>query len=723
MATSTFSLGLSARAPILLNQFVKQPTYDDVIVVVLLLLGGLFYISHGRLWDKPDPYYYKWFERPQSSDLGLINTSANTRNIAEKLKESNKDVVVFWGSQSGTAEGFAHRLARDLMHRLRLETLAADLSDFDPHTVANIQQSQIAIFLLSTYGEGDPSDNATAFVNWLRSNPEVTLHNLRFAAFGCGNSNYKYYNAVIDQVTHSLESMGANKLLETGKADDAKGTTEEDFVDWKDTLVTAFSSQLGFSSEPQLEYIPSVRVVEDDSTDVSGIHLGEPSLSSMGKINTSSGPISSIVQLPITGVRDLVKIPTNAPSCLHMEFDLSRQPMIKYKTGDHMAIFPVNPDAEVSMLLRLLKLEARENVPIMITPIDPDDSSLRIPSPTTPRALFQHYLEVCGPVSREVVRDLAQWASTERARSFLLGIVADKATYADFVARHHLTLGRLLQHTLSVDCNADWSGLPLSFIVDNLRPMTPRYYSISSSSVTSPRRVSVTVAVESSPLPLDTQTTIPGLARSYLSSFLTFSPQPALGIPKSSPSPSIYAFIRRSAFKLPASQRTPLILIAAGTGIAPFRAFVQERARLAAATRSSSHSPAEKRNSSAGPILLFFGCRHPERNLLYQDEFFDLENDVLKGKLTIIHAFSRLEGQKKMYVQDRVEEKMEEVSRLLLEEDASLYVCGSAAMARDVSSTICQGVKLRKGFEGEDEVKKWREERKRAKKWQEDVWG
>ena len=78
-------------------------------------------------------------------------------------RQQNKDVLIFFGSQSGTAEGLAHRLVRDCHRRFGLSAIAADLQEYDPDSIAAIPQSKLAIFIISTYGEGDPSDNATQF--------------------------------------------------------------------------------------------------------------------------------------------------------------------------------------------------------------------------------------------------------------------------------------------------------------------------------------------------------------------------------------------------------------------------------------------------------------------------------------------------------------------------------------------------------------------------------
>jgi NADPH-ferrihemoprotein reductase len=169
----------------------------------------------------------------------------------------------------------------------------------------------------------------------------------------------------------------------------------------------------------------------------------------------------------------------------------------------------------------------------------------------------------------------------------------------------------------------------------------------------------------------------------------------------------LYAQIRRSKFKLPARPTTPIIMIAAGTGIAPFRGFIAERTRFASIGRS------------VGEMLWFFGCRRPEKDLIYREEFEGVKTK-LEGKcnFSIVAAFSRVEG---MYVQDMVRQQAESVLRLP-EGGANLYVCGRARMAREVGKVLCEAMGSGMRW-SKEEAGEWSEGLKRRGIWQEDVWG
>ena len=677
--------------------------YDDVAVLALLALGGASYLTRGSLWDKPDPYRYKWFERPQESALNGRHLQKETRNIAQKLEETQRDLVIFWGSQSGTAEGFANRLARDFHRRFRLDALVADLSDYDHNTLALIPDSKFAIFIVSTYGEGDPSDNSADFLAWLRDASRTTLRQLRYMAFGLGNSNYKYYNKVVDDVVTALDSFGASLMLPVGKANDANGTTEEDFFAWKEHVFSLFRESFGMV-ERDPEYEPCIRVVEDESMTAIDLHLGDPVQQRNAK--KSAAASSAIGALPIKETRQLFSKSSASRSCVHLELDLSQTTKIKYKTGDHLAVWPMNPNEEVARLLRVLDLEQRKDTPISILSLDEANTKINVPTPTNALALFQHYLEICAPVSRETVASLAQFAPNEEIKLMLVELGQNKDAYSAYLLSNHVTLGRLLEST-----NASWSSLPLSFVIESLPPMTPRYYSISSSSIVSPRTASLTAVVSSAPLPANPTHCIPGLATNYLSALMPSSiSNSGYTYPFLESGTKLHAHIRKSTFKLPASAATPIVMVAAGTGLAPFRGFLQERARLRSMDRE------------VGPMLLFFGCRDPEEDFLYKSEIEEMQQGVLKDQLSVVTAFSRVPGQPKAYVQDRVEEHASRLCDLVLDEGAVFYICGSANMARDVTKRSGECIKARKGWEDE-QLKAWSERQKKTHRWQEDVWG
>ncbi|KAL6239205.1 hypothetical protein BDW75DRAFT_251218 [Aspergillus navahoensis] len=699
-----------------------QPNTTDYIALTFLSLAACAFLTRGILWDQPDPYRHLLYERPQlkHGNGTAANNNQQTRSIARRLEETNSPIVVFWGSQSGTAESFAHRLAREITLRFGQNTLTADLSDYDPASIAEIPSSKLAIFILSTYGEGDPADNTVEFWDWLNSNDrnaekkQKQFSRLRYFAFGLGNSNYKSYNRVIDRVVEVLDEHGANALLPVSRANDATGSTQEDFISWKETLFAFFRESLGFT-QSELVYQPTISIKTDNTIEPSALHRGEP--------RHSPNPVA----IPISGIRQLFK-PTSDRHCLHIDLDISTTPDVVYKTGDHLAVWPSNPDEEVNLLLHMLGRSHEAGMPISLAPIegaDVEDVAKKVPSPTTLLAFLRHYLEITAQLPRDILATLAPFAPTNEAKSFLTELANNKEAYAEFTRRNHTTLARVLAAS-STD-KQQWTSLPLTYILETLPPLQPRYYSISSSSVVSPRKISLTVLVLSTPLPDNPSISIPGLASTYLLS-LTDSPQTQPNkntilptytntlLPLTSGSSSdgrrkILAHLRRSPFKLPRLQTTPLILVAAGTGLAPFRAFIAERRQLL------------KIGREVGDMLLFFGCRSPEEDYIYKDELSEMD-DAFGGKLRIVTAFSRYGPQsERAYVQDRMLEYKNEVREMLVGQRGNLYICGRAGMAREVERRVTGFLAGTEEGWSERDAEEWVRGVKRRNKWQEDVWG
>ncbi|KAF5657788.1 nadph-ferrihemo reductase [Fusarium heterosporum] len=687
-------------------------TVSDIAALSAVGVASAAYLLRGIVWDKPDPYHHLMFERMGAQE-GVAGPQA-TRDIAKKLEETGKDVVIFWGSQSGTAEMFANRLSKECHVRFGLQTHCADLCDYDPESIANLPQSKLAIFIISTYGEGDPSDNTAQFWEWLHKTRDIKLPNLRYMAFGLGNTNYRYYNRVIDVVADFLDKAGAERLMPVGKADDAQGGSEEDFLSWKDDLYTHFQEKLGYE-ERDIPYEPSINLVEDESLEIIDLNLGEP-------VQNRSGPAkivklySPIRPLTIQSSRELYKSPGR--NCLHMELDISDQPDLRYRTGDHLAVYPINPDYEIQLLLQALGLQNRAEKPLLVRAVE-EGAAIKIPSPTSTLALFRHYLEVSAPVSREIVAQLARFAPSTEVAETLTALGKSKEAYATYVAKNHVTMGRLLS---LVAPGVVWDKLPLSYIVETLPNLQPRYYSISSSSTVSARKLAITVGVDNSPLQQEPSKSIRGITTNYLNAISNSlngsttqsetSPD-ALQYALNGPGDAlkdhkVFACLRRSNFKLPTMSSTPVIMVAAGTGLAPFRGFVLERARLKVVGKP------------IGKMILFFGCRSPDQDYLYKEELAEIAKE-LEGSLEIVTAFSRADGQPKKYVQDKVEERKEEVCRLL-QDGASIYFCGRASMARECGNVVEDSMKTMNKWT-DAEARSWAEGSKKGNKWLEDVWG
>ena len=226
--------------------------------------------------------------------------------------------------------------------------------------------------------------------------------------------------------------------------------------------------------------------------------------------------------------------------------------------------------------------------------------------------------------------------------------------------------------------------LPLETILGCLRPLQPRYYSISSAPSADGARCSATVAV--------VEYSMLGLPRTGVCS--TYLAQ------RASIGSRVPVFVSRNAhFRLPASPAVPIIMIGPGTGIAPFRAFLQERAH------------------ATGQNVLYFGCRRRESDFLYADELQAMERSKT---LTLRVAFSR-EHAHKVYVQDLLLQDGSTVWRLL-QDGAHVYVCGDASrMAGDVHNALL-AILAKEADMDEAQARGYMNELEAAHRYQRDVW-
>jgi len=373
------------------------------------------------------------------------------------------------------------------------------------------------------------------------------------------------------------------------------------------------------------------------------------------------------------------------------------------------------------LFLDMFSLTSKKNHIIDIAPKDANDK-VPIPQRTTYEMAFRHYLDICTIITRQTIRKLSDFTTSDVLHTELLELANDKARFATTVTRRQVTISQLLarlagNHSASVAINA-----PFSLILELIPKLKPRHYSISSSALRSRKIISITAVVVLKQDPVS-EISFCGVSTGYLSALkiaqeASSSPSThnlhSTRLAKSSVStaPRSLIHVRRSKFRPPFDPSTPIIMIGPGTGIAPFRAFVQERATQHAQGRS------------IGRTLLFYGCRNSSEDFLYKDEWRDLieHSKVGEGVFDMHTAFSREPGRPRQYVQDLLGEsqRANEIRWLVHEQGARVYVCGNAArMAKDVARVV--GGVLVDSYRDESGPEMIAQLKKEGR-WCEDVW-
>jgi len=590
----------------------------DIVVLSVILLGTIAYFTKGKLWGVTKDPYANSFANANGVKAG------KTRNIVEKLEESGKNCIIFYGSQTGTAEDYASRLAKEGKSRFGLETMVADLEDYDFDNLDAVPSDKVVMFVLATYGEGEPTDNAVDFYEFITGEDvsfsgdnDPPLGNLNYVAFGLGNNTYEHYNSMVRNVNKALEKLGAHRIGDAGEGDDGAGTMEEDFLAWKDPMWAALALKMGLE-EREAVYEPVFSVVEREglTKDSPEVYLGEPN--KMHLEGTAKGPFNAHNPYiaPIAESYELFSVKDR--NCLHMEVDISGS-NLSYQTGDHIAVWPTNPGQEVDRFMDILGLMDKRDTVISVKPLEPT-AKVPFPTPTTYDAIVRYHLEICSPVSRQFVATLSAFAPDEESKAEMTKLGGDKEYFHEKVSVHHLNIAAVLK---KVSKGKKWTNVPFSVLIESVTKLQPRYYSISSSSLVQPKKISITAVVEVQDLP-GREEPFRGVATNYLLALK----QKQNGDPNPTPFGATYEImgprnkydgihvpvhVRHSNFKLPSDPSKPVILIGPGTGVAPFRAFVQERAEQA------------KNGENVGKTILFFGCRRRSEDFLYEKEW-DVSN-------------------------------------------------------------------------------------------------
>lgn len=588
----------------------------DILVLVVLLVGSIAYFTKGTYWAvQKDPY------ATSAAAAGAAKSGA-TRNIVQKMEESGKNCVVFYGSQTGTAEDYASRLAKEGSSRFGLKTMTADLEEYDYDSLDAFPEDHVAFFVLATYGEGEPTDNAVAFYEFINeegstfskgsSASEQPLENLKYVAFGLGNNTYEHYNSMVRRSDEALTKLGAKRISAAGEGDDGAGTMEEDFLAWKDPMWVELQKSMGLEErEATYEAVYDVQERPDISADADTVYLGEPNKSHLE--GASKGPYhaGNPYIAPIAESRELFNDKTR--NCLHCEIDVSGS-NLSYQTGDHIAIWPTNAGREVDRLMNILGLGEKRSMVINVKGMDAT-AKIPFPSPTTYDTVARYHLEICAPVSRQFVATLANFSPTPEIQKKMTAIGGEKELFSREVASQNLNIAQFLEQ---VSGGKPWPNVPFSAIIEGVNKLQPRYYSISSSSLVQKNKISITAVVESVEKK-GAPHVVKGVTTNYLLSLKhkqNGEDENANGLNYAIDGPRnkydgihVPVHVRHSNFKLPSNPETPIIMVGPGTGVAPFRGFVQERAALA------------KKGEKVGKTMLFFGCRNRTDDFMYEKEW------------------------------------------------------------------------------------------------------
>ena len=574
---------------------------------------------------KPNNFMIKVKPRSKRSSLAQNQPTAMKQAISQTTSEVAKiqeqEFLILYGSNSGSSLAFAQQLYEEILRRGRIATLG----QLNAH-INDLATTKCLIIVTASY-EGQPTHDAVEFVNWLKANPECRLDSLKYCIFGCGNSDWtQTYQFVPKLIEAKLEQLGATKMIARGESD-AKQDFFGAFERWSERLWAAFGSDSS-KEKPIGEF--KIKVVEDNRKTLFANH------------NLVTGTVLQNYELAKS-------INTQIKSKRHLEIALSGG--VSYQAGDYLFVLPKNNPAIVTNLLKRFNYSVNDKI---IIESETPNKPFPLNVPLSVYELVANYFELNSLVTQKQLAILAKFTVCPPEKIQIASLIEDN-NYHEHVVLKRLRIYDILWSYQSCE-------LPFERFMEITPLLKPRQYSISSSSLVNQTQCSLTVSVLNEP-------SYSGMGN-YLGATSNYLASSQVGDKL-----LISIMKAHDGFYLPDDLSQPIIMIAAGTGLAPFRGFLQERAML------------QKQGKSLGEAYLFFGCRSPD-DYLYQEE---ITQYIEEGWLNVRVAFSRCEQNGIKYVQDYVWAERAEVVRLFLNQSGKIYVCGDGKnMEPAIKNTLMQ---------------------------------
>lgn len=679
---------------------------------------------------KPDHFFMRVRPREQQTASGFvfqtlrddaIEPAINTEQTKRPRHET--PLLVLYGSDLGTAEG----IAREVADRGTLQGFAVEVGELN--TYIDRLPTKGAVLIVTSSYNGNPPVRAKKFINWLTHLEKDVLDGVNYAVFGCGDRNWQStYQAIPRLVDERLEACGARRLSVRGEGD-ASYDFEEQLTQWHQQIWPDLFGKLGIEAAYE----------ETESLSAMGAL-------SLQYVSSPSKPLASVYDAKLARVikNDELQAAGSPRHTRHIELELPLG--MRFEVGDHLGVLPLNDPKLVERVLHRFNIDQDANVILQATGKRmehfPLGESVRVVD------LLTGSVELQEPATRVMLREMFATTFCPPHKKELEALLEEEV-YRENVLEKRVSFFELID---------TYESCELSFerFLELLPPLKARYYSISNvgagfqkakalesqkmtKQLQAVGEVGISKAVMETPIEgaesaertesvdgneyfggteyiggqesvMDTlvaSITVAvvqeeawsgrGIYKGVASNFLTTREK----------GDYLHVFVKRPEphFTLPQNRETPMIMVGPGTGIAPFRGFLQAREHLV------------KDGEVLGEAMLFFGCRN-EDDFIYRQE---LEHFESSGLVQLFVGFSRKPGVPKTYVQSLLRQKKEAVLALL-NKGGSFYVCGDAsAMAPEVEATLLD---LYQELEGasRDEALKWLKDMEQAGRYVKDVW-
>ncbi|MFF8868379.1 cytochrome P450 [Streptomyces sp. NPDC015139] len=592
-------------------------------------------------------------------------TTAGGRDAATVRRATGTALTLLHGSNLGTCAGIARDLGTDGEDHGFTPSVAS-LDD----RAGKLAGTEGPLVIVTASYNGRPTDDAAEFVAWLETLEPGSLEGLRYAVLGVGDRNWAAtYQRIPTLIDERLAAAGATPLLERGAADasgDFAGTVDR----WTADLWAALLDTYG-------EAVDGAAPAAEPTDEGQGLYeLEDTSESVIGGLADRHG----VQPMEVLEAYELVD--TDHELGRSKRFLKLRLPEgVTYRTADHLAILPGNPDALVQRVAARFALDLDRTVRLRAR--RRSRGALPIDRPLTLRRLLTDFVELQDAATQEQVAVLAEHTGCPPEKQPLAELAAaDADTFRERVTSAGRSLLDLLEQYRACE-------LPFETFLELLPVLRPRHYSVSSSAAASPGEVDLMISLLAAPH-RGGEGTFRGIASHYAQTIRAGDMVQARVLPCS------------DSFRLPADPSVPVILISAGTGLAPFRGAVLDR----------------HHTGSTGTLLCYFGCDHPDVDYLHRDEFEAAEAaGAVSMRPTFMHA--PVDGAR--FVQERIAREADEVWAVL-EAGGKVYICGDGRrMAPAVREAFMATYRERTGAD-EGAAAAWLISLVESGRYVEDVW-
>ena len=482
-----------------------------------------------------DPAYHHAADRWSVEDGIDLEKFIHTANEDDDKQDR---ILILYASETGTAEGFARKAARQL-GRYRPKVMALD--EYNPDTLTS---EKLLLLVTSTFGNGEMPGNGKKFLQWLKKQPSGSLKRLNYSVLGIGSTVYEHFCAAGISVDKALSKAGANGIVPIHKGDEIKGQADT-FKQWLGLI----SRVLGEDATSADAAEASVKL---DVSFLSEAEAASQRRDATGNVSTSDRGIT----VPVVANRELLaEVIPGSRSTRFIAFDLSGTDL-QYETGDHVAVYPCNPPDLVKRLCD--RLAVSPNTYFTARYITPDgaevDDKPPIAVPTTVGQVFSEELDLA---LREPFDDLLAYlysAVQDPQEKYRLETWMEILQQGDDHPDSIALMKNITDNFMNVvDLFDEFpsASLALPTLLELLPKQKPRLYSISSCPLLHPRQIQVTIGVLQ--IKTDTGQVRQGLCSNYLAGL--------------EPGTQVRISVCPSTFRPPSDPDAVMLMVGPGTGV------------------------------------------------------------------------------------------------------------------------------------------------------------